>query len=252
MPGIGTRSEERLWQKGISDWSQLIAEPNKVRIGNVDVRVLVDMLKQSENALKQENHQFFSRSLGQKDVWRAYDAFKHKCAYVDIETDGGSSGDSITVVGLYDGEKFKAFVRGENLADFKDAISHYSMIVTFFGTGFDMPVLERKYGRIFDQIHFDVSILLNKLGYRGGLKRIEKEFGLQRSEDTDGLNGRDAIRLWNRYEQLGDTESLRILVDYNREDVISLPILASAAYSKMSGLILEGLPEPAPSTGSLF
>ena len=45
-------------------------------------------------------------------------------------------------------------------------------------------------------------------------------FGIARS--TQGMNGWDAMRLWERYENEGDRAALDVLLEYNREDVINL------------------------------
>ena len=78
----------------------------------------------------------------------------------------------------------------------------------------------------------DLCHTLKRLGYRGGLKKIEKQLGINRGEDTDGLNGMDAIRLWREYLR-GNEASLDTLIAYNQEDVVNLERLAEIAYSKM-------------------
>src|SRR3712207_8550067 len=55
----------------------------------------------------------------QKDHWRALNAFPGRVSYLDIETDGGTDFDNITVIGLYDGQRLQQFVRGQNLLDRK-------------------------------------------------------------------------------------------------------------------------------------
>lgn len=216
-----------------------LQDPKGFRCGGADPEIVKQTLMESNCALAERNHQYFSAKLSDKDVWRAYPYFKDLCAYVDIETDNGQSAESVTVVGLYDGKSYKGYVKGKNLADFKDSISHFSMIVTFFGTGFDMPVLIKKYGPIFDQIHFDVCPVLHRLGFQGGLKKLEKEFGLSRTSETSELNGRDAIRLWHRYEYFKEKKALDTLLTYNKEDVVSLPVLAQQAYEHSEKALLN-------------
>ena len=121
------------------------------------------------------------------------------------------------------------------------------MIVTFFGAGFDIPKLKKAFPEVpFDQIHLDLCYALKRVGYRGGLKKIERQLGIARSGETDGLTGRDAIRLWNEY-QSGRDSSLKLLVDYNREDVVNLERLAQIAYDKLQRTLLveAGLAEVA-------
>jgi uncharacterized protein len=194
-------------------------------------------LGRSRRSLEDGEHQYFQKMLGQSEAWRAYPEFKGRCVFLDIETDGGQSGSSITTIGLWDGREFRCLLKDQDAGNFADIISHYSMIVTFFGTGFDLPVLQRAFRNLrLDQIHLDLCPMLRKLGYKGGLKRIEKEFGIQRSPETEGLTGLDAVRLWRRYRALGDERSLDRLIAYNREDCVNLEALADRAYEKLKQL----------------
>jgi len=59
-----------------------------------------------------------------------------------------------------------------------------------------------------------------KLGIKGGLKALEKMFGISRK--TEGMNGYDAIKLWESYTVYGRDEALNLLLEYNREDVLNL------------------------------
>ena len=55
---------------------------------------------------------------------------------------------------------------------------------------------------------------------------MERTLGLPRSlGDIDGLK---AITLWYRYENSGDQDALRLLLDYNRQDVLNLRALKQA------------------------
>lgn len=172
--------------------------------------------------------------LGLKEAWRAFPDFRDSCVYLDIETDGGQSGDSVTMVGLYDGKDFKCLVKGDNLENFRDVISKYSMVVTFFGSGFDLPILQKRFlGLRFDQIHIDLCPTLRRVGMKGGLKKIENQLGIYRSAETVGLNGYDAVLLWRRYERNRDDSALERLIAYNREDVVNLEKIAEIAFDRM-------------------
>lgn len=190
-------------------------------------------------ALAERNHQFFETGLGNREAWRAWPEFSDRVCYLDIETDGGQSGDSITTVGMYDGKEFICLVKGQDLGSFPDVISRYGMIVTFFGQGFDIPMLKKAFPQVpFDQIHLDLCFALKRVGVRGGLKKIEKQFGINRGEDTDGLSGLDAIRLWREYMR-GRDASLQTLIDYNREDVVNLETLAAITYGRLRADLLK-------------
>jgi uncharacterized protein YprB with RNaseH-like and TPR domain len=153
--------------------------------------------------------------------------------YLDIETDGGTDFDNVTVIGVSDGETLRQFVRGENLLDFPDFVDEAALLVTYFGGGFDLPVLRRAFPRMrFDQLHLDLCPTLRRLGLSGGLKSVEAQVGLSRSAETTGLGGWDAVRLWREW-RWGREESLRKLLAYNGEDVTNMIPLAELAYRNL-------------------
>ena len=90
-----------------------------------------------------------------------------------------------------------------------------------------------------DQIHLDLVHPLRRLGFVGGLKAIESQVGILRSEETTGLGGFDAVRLWHAYDA-GDDDALDLLLEYNMEDVVNLEPLAELAYEGLRSLCLDG------------
>jgi uncharacterized protein YprB with RNaseH-like and TPR domain len=189
----------------------------------------------SVSALSNRNFNFFRAKLGTDKAWRAFPEFRSKSVYLDIETDGGRSGSSITTIGLYDGNEFRALIKGRDLHLFPEIMAEYEMVITFFGTGFDIPMLRKGFPDVpFDQIHIDLCPTLRQVGIRGGLKKIEKQLGINRGEDTDGLDGLDAIRLWRRYTILNDEDALETLIAYNREDVVNMERLMEYTYDRLS------------------
>lgn len=221
-----------LWAQGCLDWDGFLGEI-RYETNQVPYETTRLEIETSRANLQGEVHQYFSRALGVAEAWRAFPEFRRRAVYLDIETDGGDRGDSVTMVGLYDGETFRALVKGEDLGAFPDVISHYGMIVTFFGAGFDLPMLQKAFPNLrLDQIHLDLCPTLRRVGLHGGLKKIEKALGIERSPETDGLNGMDAVRLW-RAHRLGSDTALERLIAYNREDVVNLERLAEIAYKRM-------------------
>jgi len=236
IQGIGRQTESALWAQGCETWDDFLSAPDSYSIGGASRKLVIDQLEASRQALEQGNHQFFAKALGLAEAWRAWPDFRNSCLYLDIETDGGNSVDGITTIGAYDGQHFVALIKGQDLESFRDLITNYSMLVTFNGLQFDIPVLQRRFRDIlFDHIHLDVMIPLKRLGYRGGLKNIEKQIGIRRAPETDGLTGRDAIWLWRRYLR-GDSSALEILIAYNREDCVNMEALAKVAYEGLERL----------------
>ena len=239
--GVGYRTEERLWRKGIRTWDDFSAAS---RPGHVPARVLrriADEVVRSDEALRRGRHRYFARNLPARDHWRAWPEFANAIAYLDIETTGLSIGrDAVTVVGVFDGKRKRSFVQGDNLEDLPAAMERAKLLVTFNGSRFDVPFLRKAFPRMaLDQIHLDLVHPLRRLGFVGGLKAIESQVGILRSEETTGLGGFDAVRLWHAYDA-GDDDALDLLLEYNMEDVVNLEPLAELAYEGLRSLCLDG------------
>ena len=120
------------------------------------------------------------------------------------------------------------------------AVRPAKLLVTFNGSRFDLPFLRKAFPRFgLDLIHMDLLHPLRRLGFAGGLKSIEEEMGISRSDETTGLRGIDAIRLWHAYER-GDDDALDLLLAYNMEDVVNLEPLAEFTYEALRSLCLDG------------
>ncbi|MCK4454739.1 MAG: ribonuclease H-like domain-containing protein [Thermoplasmata archaeon] len=234
MPGIGYQTEKRIWQSGIRTWNQCLRRASRLPLGPRQKEVVVDEISRSLDQLDRKNQTFFREKLPRRELWRAFPEFRDSIAYLDIETTGLSPRyDDITVIGLYDGNDVHTFVRGINLRDFKKRIQQYKLLVTYNGAGFDLRFIEEEFSGIgLDQIHIDLRFPLYRVGLKGGLKAIERTVGISRTEETQGLDGFDAVRLWKEYES-GKQESLDLLVAYNREDIVNLEALMRIAYATL-------------------
>ena len=73
---------------------------------------------------------------------------------------------------------------------------------------------------------------MRPMGFTGGLKGIEKQFGICRSEPIDGLSGYDAVLLWRKYVK-GNQQALDTLVEYNTCDTRNLKYLMDKSYKIM-------------------
>jgi uncharacterized protein YprB with RNaseH-like and TPR domain len=169
-------------------------------------------------------------------IWRAIPTYAGKIAFLDIETTGLSfSGDRITTIAVYDGNKVTTFVHGRNLNEFGSFITQFPAIATFYGTEFDIPFIQAKLGVELKQVHFDLYFILRDLGLKGGLKKIEKMLNISRDDLTD-IDGFDAVRLWHFYSRTRNEKYLETLLAYNCEDVINLEYLLYYAYNELSRL----------------
>jgi uncharacterized protein len=230
IPGLGERRERALWRRGIGTWDDLLANPQQSGLPPALLSDALALIQLSKEALQQGNIHFFTQLLPAREHWRLYGEFQQVAAYLDIETGPlGNGRQGITVIGLFDGREFRSFVRGHNLHAFEDHLRRYDLLVTFNGKTFDVPYIERDLGIPIYQAQIDMKVFLHRLGYHGGLKRIERQWGILREDGVAGLTGFDAVLLWTRY-RCGDSEALERLIAYNRADVVNLEVLLKRGY----------------------
>jgi uncharacterized protein YprB with RNaseH-like and TPR domain len=229
IPYVGYITEKKIWDAGITSWHSF--DPDKLNFPAFRKEHLQKYVSMSIKALEASDYSFFSRALMPHEHWRCLPDMK--VAYLDIETTGlDKHHDDITIIGVYDGKQTKIFQRGREFLEFREYIKQFPMIVTFNGSCFDLPFISSKLGIHFDQLHFDLRFAFHRLGIGGGLKHIETVYGIRRSQETKGMDGLDAVRLWHRYVH-GDDAALELLKKYNSEDIVNLKTLAEKAYEAL-------------------
>jgi len=245
IPGVGPGTEKKIWKSGIICWEDFLKNHNIFKCSKNRQRILFSGIEESVEQLNAGNHIFFAKRIPPAYHWRAFRQFREKTAYVDIETTGLSCEyDKITIIGIYNGKETKTYVRGINLEEAQGELVKYQQLVTFNGARFDIPFIEHEFPGFFNHLHIDLMYLLKKLGYGGGLKRIECQLGLKRSEETEGITGMDAVRLWNMYQR-GNDEALEKLIKYNREDIENLEKLIEMTFPRIveKEMMLKETPE---------
>lgn len=151
-------------------------------------------------------------------------------AYLDIETTGLSPYyNQITVVGISIGdssnrEVLQLIAPNITANNLREVLKGVKTIYTYNGR-FDLPFLRSHLGidlgREFR--HHDLMLDCWRKNLYGGLKVVERRLGMRRKlKDVDG---REAIRLWMRYEKQHDYNALSTLLEYNKEDVLNLKTL---------------------------
>ncbi|MCL5023972.1 MAG: ribonuclease H-like domain-containing protein [Nitrospirae bacterium] len=237
LNGIGEKLERRLWRTGILTWDDFI-HAGDIHFICPDRKVLFDSsLVTASRKLEERDALFFARSLRRREHWRLFETFRDSVLYLDIETNGyqPDRGGYVTVVGLYDGFDAKCLVAGENLTadNLNRELSQYKYLVTFYGTSFDIPFLQKTFpGVKFDIPHFDLCFAAKRLGINGGLKKIETLFNIERDHEVKGMDGYDAVRLWELAKR-GKEEARRLLLSYNREDTVNLQRIAGILYDRL-------------------
>lgn len=228
LPNFGPRRERRLWSSGIISWDDFMDHFGSSPFH----KDYCSRIASSKYALNSNDAYHFSQTMPRDEMWRCFSHFQ-KVAYVDIETTGLSAEKNhLTVIGLFDGSKTHSYIYGKNLDKFQKHIKKFDTVVTFNGSLFDIPFIQKSMDVDIPPIHIDLRFVLSSLGIRGGLKKIEKQFGLEREDDLAGLTGYDAVLLWKAYKQKKDKDALDKLVRYNAADVSNLEKLMGWAYKE--------------------
>ena len=228
--GIGVKTEQRLWQAGVTEWQKW----NDSVASSLSARAKVEtpeIFEESLDALKNANANFFADRLASGEQWRLFSQFRSSLAYIDIETTGLAENSDITTIALYDGTKVYAYVNGENLDDFLDDIQRYSVLVSYNGKCFDIPFIEHFFRVRLPHAQIDLRYVLAKLGIKGGLKGCERQLGINRGE-LDGVDGSFAVALWQLYERENNAKALETLLAYNIEDTVNLERLMVEAWNR--------------------
>lgn len=244
LPGVGEVNEQRLWRAGVRSWGDFIAAHEAGKFRGRRVEQGITQVQESIDRFARREWSFFDGVVPSSHKWRAFADLGSQALYVDIETTGMGGEDDITVIGLYDGREVRSYIAGINLDEAAAQIEAHPVVVTFNGAQFDMPIIRRYFRRaFFNHVHIDLRFPLRRLGYQGGLKKIEESFGIQRSSRTKGLDGWDAVRLWHEYQR-GSRAALDVLVEYNREDICNLEPLMRFVFDEMKkrcGAALAGI-----------
>lgn len=227
LPGVQEKTEQRLWQAGVTTWECMLALDALPGVSRARLSFWKARLRQAQSLLGGEHGVLpLIRLLGTRHAWRAHRHVMDEPRFLDIET-SERYGD-VTVVGISDGEFYQALVQGRNLhvQALRHALAGASCIVTFNGSSFDLPLIERSFPNVLPDVpHLDLRHICAQAGLRGGLKLIERHLAISRAAAIRDHDGADAILLWHRH-LLGDEAALQELVDYNAADVLNLaPLL---------------------------
>ncbi|MDA1258259.1 MAG: ribonuclease H-like domain-containing protein [Chloroflexi bacterium] len=230
---IGPERESDLWGNGVTTWDELAANSPQH----------ADVIETAAGQLNDRNAGYFQHTLPSRERWRIYADFQLDTAFLDIETTGLSPENAyVTMVGILDRDGFTAYVRGDNLDELPEALLRYSLFVSYNGASFDMPFLDKEFDRVSvdgdeslfaHAAHLDLRYPLRRLGFKGGLKKIEQATGTGRPGGLSGLSGYDAVRLWKLAND-GEPDALETLIRYNAEDVASLPGLTGLVVDEMA------------------
>jgi uncharacterized protein len=154
----------------------------------------------------------------------------HLEAFLDIETTGLSPFASvITVIGIHLAGRHSRFTQlvGEEISgeSLLRALSGAGTLYTYNGSRFDLPFIQARLGvDLTDHFaHRDLMYDCWRCNLYGGLKGVERQLDINRK--ITEVTGYDAVRLWWQYVNNYDEAALKLLLAYNREDVLNLKVL---------------------------
>jgi uncharacterized protein YprB with RNaseH-like and TPR domain len=235
-PGVGETTERRLWEHGVTHWDEF--DGSGPGVGDATAENIYDFIDDARTALDAGDTTFFAETMPNNAMWRLYENVADDVAFFDIETTGlDKRASEVTTVSVHRGGDTTTLVQGddltrENLQELLDA----SLLVSFNGKRFDQPFVEYNYDCTLDSPHLDLMYLCKRLDLSGGLKTIEQDLGIDRGGmDVDG---REAVRLWHRYED-GDEAALDRLVEYNRYDAQNLQTLLDTVTEQLHDRVFE-------------
>ncbi|MBE7413055.1 MAG: ribonuclease H-like domain-containing protein [Leptospiraceae bacterium] len=224
--GVGKKNLEKLESAGFDNWSKVISKQEEMPFSKNFSKKLISEAEENSKALKREDIYFFAKNLLSQDKWRLLERYFDKITFLDIETEGLDSNSGISlIVCLHEGKLYR-FLRNENLDEFLELLPKIQLLSTFNGSSFDLPVIQNffRIGEI-SCPHVDLRWVCYHLGYKGGLKSIEYKIGIQRPYDLKGVDGFEAVILWDNWNRYGDEISKNRLIRYCAADVVSLKLL---------------------------
>jgi uncharacterized protein YprB with RNaseH-like and TPR domain len=174
-----------------------------------------------------------------------------QAAFFDIETAGLATGSPITLIVALQAGELHTFVKGENMDAFLDWVEHVELLVSFNGATFDVPrVLDHFRVPALPCPHLDLREVTKQMGIKGGLKKLEQAFGVERPADLQGMTGEDAEWLWRAWERDRDQAARDKLIRYCQADVIGLRTLAQQLLRHLGHLVEVAATVPMPAAGA--
>lgn len=227
MGGLDVDAERRLWKTGVYCWDDF-RRLRRPPFSASRMRLILNDLDEAERRLASgaDGVRWFYAKTPPSQYARLLVNFREIAVYFDVETTGLEADAQITTATFFDGVSFQTFTRGANLDDAASYFGAISLLATYNGTGFDLPLARREWGEAFRGVHVDLRKTLRDWGIRGGLKRAASVLGVERREAPEISTGAEAAELWRRWRDWGDVAALDGLRRYNRDDVLSLARVA--------------------------
>jgi len=228
LPHIGPARAARLAQAGCDTWSKLAVANDPLGLGSARWGEVAAEVRRNLASLAADDPRPLTHALPTREHWRVLAHWFEQASFFDIETSGLEPESEVTLVVCLHRGTLYLFLKDENLDEFLDLLQEVKLLVSFNGTGFDVPRIEDRFH--IPEIpcaHVDLRWICHHRGWHGGLKLIERQLGLQRPRDLQGIGGEQAVYLWQVWHEKRNAAARRTLERYCAADVVSLQLLAA-------------------------
>ena len=219
---MGPKTESQLKGNGFHTWEDCLQRHSDLPFNGKRKERFLYHLFESCTALDDNNISYFVSTYPTKEQWRILAKYHGEATYFDIETTGLSLYDNhISVIAAYHRGKLYRFSFRDNLDDFLMLVDESDLLVSFNGSCFDIPFIERSFNiPSINCPHIDLRWVAYHHGFSGGLKRIEKSLNIKRPGMIDDVDGLEAVILFYRWQN-GDHSAWKRLMSYCSADVIA-------------------------------
>ena len=243
---IGPVRLSRLHDVGLRTWDDMLRHSDSIPFSHC--KELVEECERCQQALRESDVGYFVDHLVPQDRWRILHQYLAETSFFDIETSGLEHDAPVTVIACWHKGQLKSFVEHENLDEFLDLLDDITLLASFNGSTFDVPrMLDAFHIPELPCPHLDLRWCCHHHGWKGGLKEISTNCGIDRPPDLHDADGALAVQLWNAWIYMQDVGARARLIRYCASDVILLKLLAhqlAGANGKEDFELWSELPRP--------